>query len=158
MRRRRRINLYHNEPCGRRLAVTTGFGKSNGIGPANGRLGHESTVDADRPNGGTLICRSAESVLGRALDAGSDVCGLGALTDYLLTGQAPFSGDNPAAIGRQVEARAPVASRSANPVGPRDLEDVCWKAAAKDPRARSASAAKFAADLRRFREGRPAHA
>lgn len=122
------------------------------------RLGSSPPLPLTGQIGGAFNYQSPEQALGRALNARSDVYGLGALTYFLLTGRAPFSGDCPAVIVQQVAPRQLVAPRSVNPIVPSDLEDVCLKALAKDPRSRYATAAEFAADLRRFREGEPVHA
>ncbi len=88
----------------------------------------------------------------------SDVYGLGAILYELLTGQVPFTGATPLEVLRQVtdtEARRPSAVL---PTVNRDLETVCLKAIAKEPRHRYADCAAFARDLDHWLSGRPIEA
>ncbi len=94
----------------------------------------------------------------RDLTAVCDVYGLGALLYHLLTGRAPFVGESPAAVLRQVEERDPVPPRVLNPSVPRDLDTLTLKALAKDPSARYGTARAMREDLERFLRGEPLHA
>jgi hypothetical protein len=82
----------------------------------------------------------------------SDVWSLGAVFYELLTGRVPFDAAGvPALLRKIVEEALP-----GLPVEvPRDLAVIAGKSLAKDPRQRYASAAGFAADLRRWLEHRP---
>lgn len=89
------------------------------------------------------------------LDARTDVYGLGATLYEMLSGRPPFVGETSEAILRQLFDSDPIPVRRLNPRVPRELETVCSKCLASIPSGRYTSAAELAADLRRFREGRP---
>lgn len=88
----------------------------------------------------------------------SDVYGLGAIFYELLTGQPPFDGATPLEVLRRVtdtEVRRPsTLLRTMD----RDLETVCLKAMARDPRHRYADAGALAQDLGRWLDGQPIEA
>ncbi len=82
----------------------------------------------------------------------SDVYALGAILYYLLCGRSPFTG-NPGEVIRQVQVDEPIPPRKLAPRTHRDLETVCLKAMAKEPRHRYRSALELAQDLERFCAG-----
>jgi WD40 repeat protein/tRNA A-37 threonylcarbamoyl transferase component Bud32 len=96
------------------------------------------------------INRSAES-----LSPACDIYSLGVILYEMLTGRPPLVGPTALATLRLVETVEPVAPRRFQPHVPRDLEAVCLKCLAKDPRRRYATADELAADLGRFLAGRP---
>ena len=85
----------------------------------------------------------------------TDVYSLGALLYQLVTGRAPFVGETPTVILRQVEELDPVSPKLLNPSVPADLETICLKCLAKEPLQRYASAQEFREDLRRCLAGEP---
>jgi serine/threonine-protein kinase len=89
-----------------------------------------------------------------SLTTATDVYGLGAILYALLTGRGPFAGDSVVEALQKVRDQAPEPPRKLNAKIPRDLETICLKAMAKDPRDRFASAHDLADELRRFAEGR----
>ncbi len=110
---------------------------------------------------GTPAYMSREQILGRAGQIGprSDVYSLGVTLYELVTLKLPFPGepqpgqDGPVqaiTVIRQILAKEPIAPRKANPRLPRDLETIILTAIDHDVARRYASAADFAADLRRF--------
>ena len=106
---------------------------------------------------GTLQYMAPECLHGTA-DVRSDVYGLGATLYELLTLAAPFDGESPAQIMKQIADSEPIAPRRINPNIPRDLETIVLKAMAREPGRRYASARILAEDLQAFLEDRPIRA
>ncbi len=106
---------------------------------------------------GTLQYMAPECLHGAA-DARSDVYGLGATLYELLTLAAPFEGDSPAQIMKQIADTTPTAPRRIDSHIPRDLETIVLKAMAREPGRRYASARLFAEDLQAFLDDRPIRA
>jgi WD40 repeat protein len=88
----------------------------------------------------------------------ADVYGLGAVLYACLVGRPPFHGPDPVITLWQVKRDDPVSPRRLQPGVARDLETVCLKCLAKDPKRRYAAAADLAEDLDRFLDGRPVRA
>ncbi|HBP22459.1 MAG TPA: serine/threonine protein kinase, partial [Planctomycetes bacterium] len=84
-----------------------------------------------------------------AQDERLDVYALGALLYACLSGSAPYRGDSPLSIVRQVLSGPPPPLRVRAPAAPAELEAVCAKAMATDPNDRYPSADALAEDLER---------
>ena len=105
---------------------------------------------------GTPSYMSPEQARGSAeIGATSDVYGLGATLYDLLTGRPPFRAAGYRETLRQVKYAELVPPRKLNPAIGRDLEAVCLKCLAKDPKCRYATAGALADDLARCRAGLP---
>jgi class 3 adenylate cyclase len=90
---------------------------------------------------GTVAYMAPEQALGRQPDARSDLYSLGCVAYEMVTGRAPFLGDDPVAIISQHINTAPVAPSWHNPEVPRALESLILRLLAKDPNERPPSAA-----------------
>jgi WD40 repeat protein len=106
---------------------------------------------------GTPSYMSPEQAAGKPDQVGpaTDVYSLGAVLYATLTGRAPFVADTPVETLLQVVQNDPVPPRTLNPKIPRDLETICHKCLAKNPKSRYATALALAEDLDRWLTGRP---
>lgn len=102
-----------------------------------------SKTDTFAPSIGTLRYMSPEQLQGKAVDARSDLYGLGVVLHELLTGRLPYSSAEPNVLRREIVGGARVGSV------PADLHRICTRALQRDPATRYESAARMAADLRR---------
>ncbi|HVS39930.1 MAG TPA: protein kinase [Gemmataceae bacterium] len=109
---------------------------------------------------GTPEYMAPEQAGGRSKEIGkaADVYALGAILYRLMTGRPPFRAPDMFSLLTQVLEREPQPMRTFNRKMPHDLETITLTCLAKDPKARYASAAALAADLRRFVSGEPIQA
>jgi tRNA A-37 threonylcarbamoyl transferase component Bud32 len=110
-------------------------------------IAHSSTKTGRfAPSLGTLQYMSPEQLNGEPVDRRSDLYSLGIVLHELLTGGVPYSSPEPNVLRREIAAGAQVTASDI----PAELRRICNKALERDPNARYASAAEFAADLRRI--------
>src|SRR5262249_1226336 len=103
---------------------------------------------------GTIRYMAPERFGGQA-DPRSDVYSLGVTLYELLTLRPAFTDSHRARLMERVTHEEPPRPRQLDPLLPRDLETIVFKASAKDPADRYPTAEALAEDLRRFLADRP---
>jgi serine/threonine-protein kinase len=99
---------------------------------------------------------SPEQVVGKRAEPRSDIFSLGVILYEMVTGKAPFAGEDVSAIMFQILNFVPPPPSSINPDAPEMLDFIVAKALAKSPGDRYASAREMASDLRECRLQVPA--
>ncbi|EYF04401.1 Hypothetical protein CAP_4540 [Chondromyces apiculatus DSM 436] len=102
---------------------------------------------------GTPAYMAPEQVAGGAIDARTDVYGLGATLYEMISGRAPYVGDVPWKILAQVASREPTPLRELVSQVPPALEAITMTCLARDPAQRYGSARALSEDLQRFLDG-----
>ena len=119
------------------------------FGLARGKTTEQLTLDSVMV--GTPHYMSPEQALGRPTDARSDVYSIGVMAYEILTGNVPFDGESPLVIAmKHVSEPPPNDLRKATDVTP-ELIAITYKALAKEPSSRFASAADLEAELAMLR-------
>jgi len=98
---------------------------------------------------------SPEQVMGKTIDPRSDIFSLGVMLYEMLTGQAPFDGENVNAIMYQTLNAVTPPPNTINPDVPEMVNFIVAKALAKGVEDRYQNAKDFAADLRTCRDTMP---
>jgi serine/threonine-protein kinase len=153
-------------PYGETLVVDWGLAKVVGR-PAGSDGASEATLRPASAEGsaptqagaavGTPAYMSPEQAAGKIEELGpaSDVYSLGATLYCLLTGQAPFEGQDVGEVLRRVQKGDPLSPRRVKGGVPAALEAVCLRAMALPPARRYASALALAQDVEHWLAGEP---
>jgi serine/threonine-protein kinase len=107
------------------------------------RITHTSLT----PALGTPDYISPEQVKGQRGDQRSDIYALGAMLYEMLTGQPPFTGQNPLVVLNERVLNDPRPARELNPDLSSQLQEILSRALERDPRHRYSTAAEMAWEL-----------
>lgn len=117
------------------------FGIARAISDSSATIAETSVIV------GTAQYFSPEQARGEAVDARTDLYSTGIVFFEMLTGKAPFVGDNPVAVAYQHVNQTPVPPSSINPKVSPAIDAVVLRSMAKDRFERFQSAAEFREDV-----------
>ena len=149
-----RAGVVHRDIKPGNIMITSGgqvkvmdFGIARAISDSSATIAETSAIV------GTAQYFSPEQARGETVDARTDLYSTGIVLFELLTGRAPFRGDNPVAVAYQHVNSEAVPPSSINPRVSPALDAVVLRALAKDRFERYQSASEFREDLERAAQG-----
>jgi eukaryotic-like serine/threonine-protein kinase len=119
------------------------------------RATNATTTSQSSPFMGTAGYMSPEQAKGESVGPASDLYSLGVVLYEALTGELPYSAEDPVALAMKHVNELPRSPREANPEVPKDLAALAQKLLAKRPEDRYPNASTLAEDLERVRYGLP---
>jgi serine/threonine protein kinase len=111
------------------------------------KAAHMAKITGEGTASGTLKYMSPEQALGKELDGRSDVYSLGVVVYEMLSGEAPFSATTPYQVLSELIHKPPPPLSPLNSSVNVRLEQAVFRALAKEPAARFATAGEFAFTL-----------
>lgn len=116
------------------------------------KLPNAETVTLTDKAIGTVYYISPEQVEGGQIDSRSDLYSLGVMLYEMATGQLPFTADTPVSVALMQVNETAVPPREINPQIPVGLEQIIWRAMAKNPDDRYQSAEDMLSHIQKLRE------
>src|ERR1700688_1807639 len=107
------------------------------------------------PMAGTLPYMAPEQLLGREIDARTDIHAAGSVLYEMATGRRPFAEVESSQLVGAILGRPPLSPGALNPNSSPELERIIGKCLEKEPENRYQSAKELAIDLRRLQTGAP---
>jgi eukaryotic-like serine/threonine-protein kinase len=101
---------------------------------------------------GTIAYMSPEQARGVSVDARTDIWSLGVVLYEMLSGKMPFPGETTSDIIASILKTEAEPFENLDKEIPRELEEICFKALAKDPIKRYQTAQEFLQDLKRAKK------
>ena len=143
----RALLVHRDIKPGNIMVTQTGQVKVMDFGIARAVSDNSATVADTSAVLGTAQYFSPEQARGETVDARTDLYSTGVILFELLTGQAPFRGERPAAVAYQHISEPPARPSTINHKISPALDSIVLHALAKDKFERFQSAAEFRADL-----------